>query len=393
VQANGAVVIHVAIYLDQPDPFSGLKIDRVFPSRGSPNGKIPTTTQMHVSILFHLTTYIRGFCHHIHTSTMTLISQCMIDMLCYCSAMHGSTTLFRCTGGQGVTQGLFVSFTSKRHNHRHHTTIRASMNQICSVSSDTTDQEEQSAIRKGWQYMTQSVNLRGVADFVSLYAKTYTRSSREDSSSSSSSIEHQNNNMNIETTALVLPHIETADLRNIDWVELKEKKQYKGVVFDKDHTLTLPYDMKLHPFAKESLEQCISVFGKDNVVLYSNSAGLRQFDPDGHHAMVLEHALGIAVFRHTDKKPHVSASTVKELEDYFGCDTGNLIMVGDRYMTDIVFGNRLGMLTIRPMPFPEVEGSKHREPMTVRLSRRMEEILVRRCRTQGMLPPTSSSSS
>ena len=98
--------------------------------------------------------------------------------------------------------------------------------------------------------MTQSVNLRGVADFVSLYAKTYTRSSREDSSSSSSSIEHQNNNKNIETTALVLHHIETADLRNIDWVELKEKKQYKGVVFDKDHTLTLPYDMKLHPFAK-----------------------------------------------------------------------------------------------------------------------------------------------
>ena len=79
VQANGAVVIHVAIYRDQPDPFSGLKIDRVFPSRGSPNGKIPTTTQMHGSILFHLTTYIRGFCHHIHTSTMTLISQCMID--------------------------------------------------------------------------------------------------------------------------------------------------------------------------------------------------------------------------------------------------------------------------------------------------------------------------
>lgn len=26
-------------------------------------------------------------------------------------------------------------------------------------------------------------------------------------------------------------------------------------------------------------------------------------------------------------------------------------MVGDRYLTDVVFGNRNGMLTIRPAPF------------------------------------------
>jgi phosphatidylglycerophosphatase GEP4 len=26
-------------------------------------------------------------------------------------------------------------------------------------------------------------------------------------------------------------------------------------------------------------------------------------------------------------------------------------MIGDRYLTDIVFGNRLGMLTIRPAPY------------------------------------------
>jgi hypothetical protein len=26
-------------------------------------------------------------------------------------------------------------------------------------------------------------------------------------------------------------------------------------------------------------------------------------------------------------------------------------MVGDRYLTDVVFGNRLGMLTVRPTPF------------------------------------------
>ena len=232
-------------------------------------------------------------------------------------------------------------------------------------------ENEEGVVRRGWQYVTQSVNLRGVGDFVSLYARTCGGDgSRKD------------------VHVPILPHIETSDLRNIDWVDLKETKKYKGVVFDKDHTLTLPYDMKLHPFARESLEQCIAVFGKENVVLYSNSAGLKQFDPEGHHAAVLEDALGISVFRHEDKKPHVSSRTVQELQDYFGCETRNLIMVGDRYMTDVVFGNRLGMLTIRPTPFAETSGSRHREPLTVRISRRLEEGLVNRCRSQGMCPPS-----
>ena len=35
-------------------------------------------------------------------------------------------------------------------------------------------------------------------------------------------------------------------------------------------------------------------------------------------------------------------------------------MVGDRYLTDVVFGNRNGMLTIRPAPFTAAG-----EPMAV----------------------------
>ena len=39
-------------------------------------------------------------------------------------------------------------------------------------------------------------------------------------------------------------------------------------------------------------------------------------------------------------------------------------MIGDRYLTDIAFGNRLGMLTIRPQPF-----TSNGEPKTVRAVR------------------------
>ena len=43
------------------------------------------------------------------------------------------------------------------------------------------------------------------------------------------------------------------------------------------------------------------------------------------------------------------------------CPASKLIMIGDRYLTDIVYGNRHGMLTIRPSPL-----TREGEPQTVR---------------------------
>jgi predicted HAD superfamily phosphohydrolase YqeG len=44
------------------------------------------------------------------------------------------------------------------------------------------------------------------------------------------------------------------------------------------------------------------------------------------------------------------------------CKAEELVMVGDRYMTDVVFGNRLGMMTIRPAPL-----TWDGEPSTVKM--------------------------
>jgi hypothetical protein len=46
------------------------------------------------------------------------------------------------------------------------------------------------------------------------------------------------------------------------------------------------------------------------------------------------------------------------------CPPSRLVMIGDRYLTDVVYGNRHGMLTIRPSPLT-LQG----EPFTVRLVR------------------------
>lgn len=176
---------------------------------------------------------------------------------------------------------------------------------------------------------------------------------------------------------MAIPHLQIDDLRQVQWAALK-KAGFEGCIFDKDNTLTEPYRLELRSSAAASLEECRAAFGNAKIVLYSNSAGLEQFDPEGVEAEELEEVLGIAVLRHKEKKP---AGGPEDLERHFGygifcfcskfkkrrwslfCNSNNyfiflcrckaekLIMIGDRFLTDVAFGNRLGMLTIRPEPF------------------------------------------
>jgi len=58
--------------------------------------------------------------------------------------------------------------------------------------------------------------------------------------------------------------------------------------------------------------------------------------------------MGISVIRHDEKKP----GGLNEVMDHFDNvdDPSQICMVGDRLLTDIVFGNLYGMLTIHCLP-------------------------------------------
>lgn len=70
---------------------------------------------------------------------------------------------------------------------------------------------------------------------------------------------------------LALPPVSVRDVTYIDWTEL-HKRGFKGVVFDKDNTITVPYSFKLWGPLESSIQHCKSVFG-NNVAVFSNSAG------------------------------------------------------------------------------------------------------------------------
>ncbi|KAE9595178.1 hypothetical protein Lal_00009254 [Lupinus albus] len=175
---------------------------------------------------------------------------------------------------------------------------------------------------------------------------------------------------------LALPHISVPDIRYIDWAEL-HRKGFKGVVFDKDNTITVPYSLTPWPPLESSLDRCKLEFGP-HVAVFSNSAGLREYDHDGSKARMLENAIGIKVIRHRVKKP---AGTAEEIEKHFGCKSSQLIMVGDRPFTDIVYGNRNGFLTILTEPLSTAE-----EPFIVKQVRKLETSFVTYWSRKGLKP-------
>eukprot|EP00592_Proboscia_alata_P008435 CAMPEP_0194363398 /NCGR_PEP_ID=MMETSP0174-20130528/11196_1 /TAXON_ID=216777 /ORGANISM="Proboscia alata, Strain PI-D3" /LENGTH=239 /DNA_ID=CAMNT_0039136777 /DNA_START=112 /DNA_END=831 /DNA_ORIENTATION=+ len=168
--------------------------------------------------------------------------------------------------------------------------------------------------------MVQSLNLKALASLTSIIRRPY----------------------------LVSPHVFVKTISDIDYRKLRDECGIRGVIFDKDNTLTAPYETTTHLNASIGLRNAISVFGIDQVAILSNSAGTKD-DPNYEDAVKIERDMGINVIRHDEKKPGGLDEVMKHFEDSV-IEPYQLCMIGDRLLTDIVFGNLYGMLTIHCLP-------------------------------------------
>jgi phosphatidylglycerophosphatase GEP4 len=139
----------------------------------------------------------------------------------------------------------------------------------------------------------------------------------------------------------------TSTITEVNYQALRDHCNIKAVIFDKDNTLTAPYINSIHPDAHPGLQSALDAFGKKNVAILSNSAGTN--DDIGHEdAKEIENKLGIAVILHQEKKPGGLSEVMHHFPDVK--EPSELCMVGDRLLTDIVFGNLHGMLTVHTLP-------------------------------------------
>ncbi|KAG2366222.1 mitochondrial PGP phosphatase-domain-containing protein [Suillus spraguei] len=137
---------------------------------------------------------------------------------------------------------------------------------------------------------------------------------------------------------LVIPHVTVKDIRQIDFLALRNAG-YRGAVFDKDNCLTIPYEDILVPQLNVSLK------GHElkNVIIVGNSAGTK-YDAGGIQAESVSYHLSVPVLRHDTLKPGYSC--IASIRSYFSSlsvpiPDDELVIVGDRIFTDVIMANRM----------------------------------------------------
>lgn len=153
---------------------------------------------------------------------------------------------------------------------------------------------------------------------------------------------------------------------------MRDRAHISAVVFDKDNTLTSPYQNTLHPKAQPGLQQALQVFGQDNVAILSNSAGTRD-DADYSDAKEIEGSLGVAVIRHDEKKPGGMEEVLKHFQL---TEPATVCVIGDRILTDITFGNLYGLLTVHTLPLCSGPEENANDNWTAKILRPIENKFI-----------------
>jgi phosphatidylglycerophosphatase GEP4 len=164
----------------------------------------------------------------------------------------------------------------------------------------------------------------------------------------------------LRSPSLLVPHLSAARLEGIDVDSLK-RRGVKYVVFDKDNTISRPYEIEVYDKFKGKVEEFQRGF-PGSVAILSNSVG--SSDDLGYgEAIEVERATGIPVIRHAAKKP----GCVSEVMQFFSASSGTeaaavqpheICVIGDRLLTDVVFANANGMVSILVPQITNVNDNK-----------------------------------
>ncbi|KAG0337146.1 hypothetical protein BG004_007759 [Podila humilis] len=170
---------------------------------------------------------------------------------------------------------------------------------------------------------------------------------------------------------LMIPNLVVRDIRDINFAQL-HKAGIRAIAFDKDNCLTRPYGNDLYPPFEDAWKQCKGIY-KDKIVIVSNSAGTHD-DKEHKGAIEIENSLGVHVLRHKEKKPAGGEELLEYLDPI---PPSQIAFVGDRALTDIVFGHNYGMLTILTRQVVSEKGDNPIAMQIRRLEHRVLDLLER----------------
>ncbi|KAH8549369.1 mitochondrial PGP phosphatase-domain-containing protein [Umbelopsis sp. PMI_123] len=173
--------------------------------------------------------------------------------------------------------------------------------------------------------------------------------------------------------SLIIPHLVVDDIRQIDYKKLKQQG-VKVIAFDKDNCLTAPYENRIAVDFEPAWKLCKDTFGHDRVIIVSNSAGTE--DDTNHHQISVERTLGVPVLRHAIKKPGGGAALLERFQGV--AKPKEMVMVGDRLFTDVLFGNLNGTVTVLTRKIISEKGDNAIAARIRRFEHRLLDALLRR---------------
>jgi phosphatidylglycerophosphatase GEP4 len=138
---------------------------------------------------------------------------------------------------------------------------------------------------------------------------------------------------------LAVPHTTVSRLSDIDVAGLVASG-VTGILVDYDDTLVSSKNGELFADSGEFAARCVHAWG-DRACVFSDTAGTHR-DVGNRIALSIERRLGMSTLLHRRDKP----GGIEAVYERFGREPGRLAIVGDRLLTDVVFGNRYGFRTI-----------------------------------------------
>lgn len=154
------------------------------------------------------------------------------------------------------------------------------------------------------------------------------------------------------------PNLIVSDITTIDLDELK-RQGVRGFIFDLDNTIMAPHAGTL----EDRIEAWLAILQAEGfkcLVLSNNKKA--------DYCKVAEEVLKIPVIPHA-KKPR--RSEFRRALEILGLSAREVAMVGDRPLTDIWVGQRMGSYTILVDPL-----IKHSERIYIKFLRRMERLFI-----------------
>ena len=124
---------------------------------------------------------------------------------------------------------------------------------------------------------------------------------------------------------------------------LKIPPTVKFVILDKDNCFARPHETSVLPEFKPAFD---SIINKVDTCILSNEAGDATADKDNKLARKLENSTGVKVLRHKKKKPLCYDEILYQIP----CKPSEVLVVGDRLYTDVVFANLLGAQSVWSAP-------------------------------------------